>query len=339
MPQLGPAFLHRPISGASFSSLTKAAQWLLDGALSLVPRNFRSAGWKANSLLFEFTDQLEPTPIGVIEKSWAGESRLLKACDAAGELPVTIALNPSFIFNTSVDLPEAARGSLQKTIALRMADICPIPQEDAAFAIGAVEKRGTRLHVGVAIIRKQTLRTIERAFSGKQIAAIGTAPDDNNSMLYNFTTDESTKHRGTQKWLITGVAFWASALLLAGAYEAHLNKELAALDAHQTRLRQDLHEIHRVKENFTRIKPFAPHEFTLGEASRAITEHVNALPQGAIIAAITIKDDWISITGMTPTDAQTVETDLSRTASDYPGFDRFNLNASIIDASEEIEAQ
>lgn len=330
MPQLGPAFLHSPLKLPAFASFGERVRWLADGALSSLPRQIIGHGWRAQSLLCSYAGDGSTAPLGLIETSWSGAGRLAKCAGEAGGLPVSVALDPNLVFVTHADLPLAARGTLNKTIALRMDDLSPIPPTEATFAVGEIRRNSERLEVDVAIVRRKTVSAAAQAFASRPVLSIGAAPMPSGAMKYLFTAAFADKAQRMRKWLFAMLAIWGSALLALGGIEARQEKMLAVLDAYQGDLRVELHQLKTDSENLERLQKFTPQSHSFAEIANAITNTLNALPEGAVVTELSFAGDGVTISGLSPANKTDDPINLNRTASDYPGFDWFSLSAPAV---------
>lgn len=321
MPQLGPAFLHQPMSGIDFSQVTHAAAWLSGGARAAVPRSIRNIGAKPSARLYMFDEERIMTPLGVINKSWLGEQSLIDF--KSHGLPLVIALAPSYIFETSVNLPESARNNLEKTIALRLEEISPIPPETAAVAIGDVKSRGSnRIDVPVAITRKETLQAVMSKAGDKPVIAIGASPDMNGKLTFVFHRSLTNRHL-SRDLLIACIAVWAALLVCFGALEARQDQLRAVLEAHQSELRETLRSTRDRLELAAQLQERAPDFFTLAEMRNALDAATKALPEGSMVTEASAKDPSLVVAGYLAK-ADPSPPDLRLSPSPYAGFDRFD---------------
>jgi hypothetical protein len=332
MPQLGPAFLHRPLALPEFSSMGDGARWLADGALSLLPEQITSRGWNAHSVLCAFRRDGSITELGAVETSWSGARRLAPIAGGAGSLPVCVVLEPDLVFITQSDLPLAARDAINKTIGLRMDDLSPIPPDEAAFAIGEVRRNGGRLLVDVAIAQKQTLADVAQAFAEKRVLSVGAAPAPSGAITYVFTGPSTESLRQIRKRLLAFLALWGSALLAIGALEARQEKTLAGFDAYQHELRGALRNLKTESDTLKRLQQFAPRSYSFAEVAESMASGLNTLSDGAVVTEVSIVGDGMTISGLAREDESGSPAAPDRKASDYPGFDLFSLSAPMTHA-------
>lgn len=330
MPQLGPAFLHRPIGAADFASLTKGLLWLRDGFLAALPRTICEIGWKPEATRYEYTADNELMRTGLIEASWAGAMRVSDTNESEC-IAAEIVLAPQFVFKTSVNLPEAAASTLEKTIALRIEDICPIPVDEAGWSVGEVTRlEDNRIEVPVAIIRKETLRKARRAAEGRQVKCIGASSDDTGRMTFIFEKADN-RNAGLRRWLIGAFALWISCLLLINAWDGRQVKMLAAKEAYQADLREALRTARRQAELVARIETYAPRALTLTDAYQALSTQSAFLPPDSVITAALIEGDRVIVSGFTPhgLSASAMPKGFSLSPSDYEGFTQFSFAAPL----------
>jgi hypothetical protein len=339
MPQLGPAFLHRPISGAHLSLLEDGAKWLASGMRAWTPRRLLETGWKPQALLCDYENDDAIAPLGVIEKSWAGETRLQKTKTPADALPLSIALAAPLFFETSVDLPESARSTLQKTIALRMSELSPIPPEEASFAIGDVQKKEKdRIAVKIALTRKSTLRAAGCAVNGARIAAIGAKPHTNGAFFYSFLDDGPKYQDRAKKWAVAVAALWISLFALLSALDVRANRALAAAEDYENALRQELKDLQDTKEKFARLSTFAAASMDFEEAFEEIAAQLSALPENVVITNVDLGAQSLNIAGFAPNESPINGEAVRRPAEAYRGYDRFNMTAPVKSAKDESAA-
>lgn len=331
MPQLGPAFLHRPIAAPDFATLSAGVRWLRDGALAWAPARLRRRGWRPARNLYALSRDSKLSPLGAVEQSWAGESRLADAL-ADKTLPAAVALDPSLVFETSLDLPASARGAVNQAVALRMEELSPIPPKEAAFAVGPVVLKGGRIDVSLAIVRLETLSAVKSLLESKNLAIIGARLSEHGQFAYVFDRDANAGQRNVKRWLVALLALWASLLLALGAFEMRQARMLSALDQQQSDLRQELKDLRAAGDYAERLQEFARASFTYSEAAGAIAGALESLPEGVVIESAAANNGEAAITGFTPHGAQT--SGLVRSPSDYPGYDRFRLAAPIASAEE-----
>ena len=334
MPRLGPAFLHQPLSLPAGGSLSHSLRWLADGALSILPSALSERGWRAANALYEHAPDGALTSLGQVEHSWSGAKRRAAAAETTKALPAIITLAPRLVFLTKADLPLAAKATLSKTIALRMDELSPIPPEQAAFAIGPSAVVGDRLHVEVAIARKKTLEAIEQSERNQSVAAICAGLTERGEIEFEFARSKPAKAKAENKLMAAGLMLWLSLLLALSAFAARQERMLANFDARQTTLRQELRDLRATEDSMNLLRQFAPASFSLGDVSRAVSSQLNRLPQAVMVDDVTVTADNIAISGFWPAILESESGALSRSASDYPGFDRFSMTASLVEENE-----
>lgn len=330
MPRLGPAFLHQPLDLPAGGSFSHAVHWLIDGALSILPAALNERGWRATNALYEYSPDGALTLLGQIDHSWSGAKRRTAAAESTNALPAIIILAPRLVFFTKADLPLAAKGTLSKTIALRMDELSPIPAEEAAFAIGPSAAVGDRLQLEVAIARKHTLEAIEQSQRDRAIAAIGAGLSERSEIEFEFARSGPAKANATNGLVAAGLALWLSILFALSAFAARQERVLMSFDARQTSLRQELRDLKKAHDNMSLLQHFAPPSFSLGDASDAVSLQLTSLPQSVMINDVTVAADNAAFTGFWPADLETRPVALNRSASNYPGFDRFTLTSPLV---------
>jgi hypothetical protein len=267
----------------------------------------------------------------VLEQSWTGESRLVDA-PAEKTLPAAVALDPSLVFETSLDLPASARSAVNQAAALRMEELSPIPPKEAAFAVGPVALMGGRIEVSLAIIRLETLAAVKSLLESKNLAIIGASLSEHGQFAYVFDKGANAEGRNAKRWFVALLALWASLLLALGAFETRQARMLSALDQQQSALRQDLKDLRAARDYAVRLEEFARASFIYSEAATAIARTMQNLPEGAVIESAAAENGEIAVAGFTPQGAQI--SGLARSTSDYPGYDRFRLAAPVASAEE-----
>jgi hypothetical protein len=323
MPQLGPAFLHRPVSGLNLERIEAGAAWLAAGLRASIPEELRAFWWKAETTLYACDGSGEFKSTGLRERSWLGEYRIRADDSNEQVLPATVILPPSLVFETTVDLPNAVRATLEKTVALRMSEVSPIPPENAAFAIGEAKPLGNeRFRASVAIARKETLRQVHAAFPEGKIIVIGASQRADGSLAYMFERRGAGSKDAIRNLLLASLALWASLLLLAGAVETRQERALAAIEAFQAELRVEARALRDISETLALRRQYAPSYLRLPEVHARLMEAATALPANGVITQVTATGTQLSVTGLTPL-GETGGTALRRSASDYPGLDWF----------------
>lgn len=326
MPQLGPSFLHRPMSGISVSSVAHAAAWLFEGAQATIPKAAREAGAKPKAALYAFDKEQMLKPLGVIKKSWMGEENLTDG--EKTDLPLVVALAPSHIFRTTINLPDTARTSLKQTIALRLEEISPIPPETAAIGIGDVKSLSSnRIEVSVAITRKETLQAAMSQAGEKPVLAIGSSPDINGKLAFVFERARARKQK-YRDLLIACMAVWAALLLCFGALEARQDQLRAALETHQSELREALRSTRERRELAAQLEELAPDFFTVAAIHDALHAATKVLPDGSMVTEATTNGSTLFVAGYLP-EAQHSLPGMRLSPSPYAGFDRFDFTVAL----------
>ncbi|MEQ8435837.1 MAG: hypothetical protein RIA71_16525 [Oceanicaulis sp.] len=150
----------------AMTSANKAARsagavwgWALRETGASLPDAFAHLGATGRARLVPLDRQGEPGPA-------QGARRSLFAHWRHGGAPggrLVVLLSPEAVLRRTLTLPAEAAGDLQQAVRLRFAAICPIPPEDAAFAVAS---RGRSpdgaLTVEIAIVR---LSDLEKAVS------------------------------------------------------------------------------------------------------------------------------------------------------------------------------
>lgn len=324
MPRLGPAFLHRPIEGPSLAQLRNIAAWLLDGLRMLAPapvKRFRSAPTEER---IHIDEDFQLHSHGVVERSLLGVERLDPSGRARVNLPVVATLDTSHIFETSLDLPREARGSLEKTIALRLEDISPIPPAEAAFALGDVTKAQTdRIRAQIAIARKSAVDKVAGLFQDRPLAGIDAESADGRGR-YVFKDMSKSDMKRIFHWAAAFTLLWLTVLLFGVAIEHRAERRIAALNEHETALLEAIRHLRAERAALADLQGLTPPAASGADLFRAINDLTTRLPDGALLDSIAYSGGQLELSGLTPSGALAdAGLSLRRSKSDFPGYDRF----------------
>lgn len=338
MPQIGPDFLHRPLKGPSLLQLRGAIAWLADGFRTLAPRRLKEYGWAAVEERVLIDEAFAVTTLGVVERSLLGAERLRPSGGSRPDLPAVAALDASLIYETVLDLPAEARASLKKTVALRMDDISPVPPGDALFAVGEEKsRRPGRMAARVAIVKKTTVDTVERLLDGRPIGAIG-AETGAGERRYVFKDFRKLDMSRAGRWFAAAISLWLAFLLLGGALERRAGRTIDAFEAYETRLHEDIRAVRADKETLAALQGSAPPATTGADMLRAVETVLAQLPAGGVIEAVEYDNNRIVLSGLAPHGgAADAASPLRRSASDFPGHDRFQIGSSLTSTDSETE--
>ncbi len=337
MPRLGPAFLHQPISGLALPEWRKALDWLLAGIRIWAPRKLRDYRFAQKETIIEFETPTKIHTLGVVEKSLLGEQRLVREDGSSNDLPTTVALQDSLIFETMIDLPTAARATLTDAIAMRLDEISPIPPEDASFAIGALRKSNPgRLEVEIAIIKKSSINAAVKVLAGKRVASVGAAADPSGKMKYSFKTFGKPAKGALQQWPMAVAALMAALVILTVAFNHRTNAKIAALEIYETDLIREARRLRSDADQRAALAAIAPPLVSVRDLQDAINEAVEELPEDGVIDEISYANDALQITGFTPIGSASKNATLllRRAPSDYPGYEKFQTTRPMFPLAE-----
>ncbi|HXI86122.1 MAG TPA: hypothetical protein VNH64_01585, partial [Parvularculaceae bacterium] len=238
MPQLGPAFLHRPLPSLPAISLGEAWSWFVEGLFLLAPARLRRAGWRPDYQLVETGDD-GSRHATLVERAWSGERRIA-ASPPDKTLPKVIALAPNQIFETRIALPALARGAVREAVRLRLDELSPVPPENVLFDIGPVRRLSPdRIEASVAIAKRQNIAALAGEFGSAP--AIGASPRSDGSLRYMFESVRA--HKGEWRMLAAISAPVIAAMLLIAGMAHHLDKKIASSEQYEALLLGELKAI------------------------------------------------------------------------------------------------
>lgn len=324
MPQLGPAFLHRPLPALPSVSLEAAPRWLLGGLSYFVPAPLRRSLWRPLYQLVHLDDEVRST---AIEEAWSGERRESRASNAS-TLPLAVALPAARVFETSVDLPAAAINSLRDAISLRLETLSPIAPEEVVFGVGAPKKIGeNRIRVPVAITRKTDLQEIEQRFGAERLHAIGAMPGIDGSLRHVFKRFRDGADT-LNKTILAGAALFVALVVLLNGISIRLNREIAVLQTHEQSLLSALHH-HKELTTWLPSGDFERTGVSGEDLAHAMALLAEALPESARLTSAEFGDGAWSVTGYASDEASWPDqVSPTFTASDRPGFRRFRAEVA-----------
>ncbi len=329
MPQLGPAFLHQPISSLPSLNWRAAMNWWLEGLRIAAPRGLRELGLAKKETVIEFQSAARTETLGVIKQSLLGERRFDAAENPADDLPVSVALNDSLIFETRIELPAEAHASLQDTVSLRLEELSPIPPKEAAFAIGLVTKmQSGRIRADIAIARKATINDVEQAFKGKLLGCIGAKINASGQPKYSFRKYNSDTRNSVARWGLATASLWAALILLAMSVDHRGARKMAALQKYESEIFQEIRRLRADSERIEALAAVAPPTTVASEAERVIKDFVSALPTGSVLEGVSLSGANLHIEGLVPSNGDIMNPmlSLSRSPSTYPGYDNFQAD-------------
>lgn len=331
MPQLGPAFLYRPLPSFSTLRWDRAWRWFIDGLSVIAPTALREFGWRPVMRLERARRDVEGSLAtgadAVIERSLLGAQRLAPSTPASRRLPSAIELPRSDIFETSVSLPAAARGTIAETISHRLDVLSPLPVEAIRHAIGAPSASvDDRFDAPVAIARKSTLDQIVNAEGGGSVALIGACPDEGGRFTYVFfeRAEVASAGRAAPRRIL---ALVVSIILLLTGLSVHLDRRLSAIGRYQASLSESL-RAEKVAARFLSELPPTPIAGVGGKDIAPILDRVaTALPERLWIEELELSSAGAAVRGYSPVDAAWPEaTTPALSPSDRPGAERFSLS-------------
>ncbi|NOX95413.1 MAG: hypothetical protein GXP04_10085 [Alphaproteobacteria bacterium] len=326
MPRLGPAFLHQPITGLTLPDWRKALDWQRAGMRIWAPRRLREYRFMPKETIIEFDGSTNISTLGTVEKSLLGEQRLVGERGSPNDLPTTVTLQDSLIFETMIDLPTAARATLADAVAMRLDEISPIPPEDASFAIGALRKSNPgRLDVEVAITKKSSVNEAIKALAGRQVNNVGAAADATGKVKYSFKTFSKLANGALQQWPIAAAVLVSVFIVLAAAFNHRASVKIAALEVYENDLISEARRLRADADKRATLAAIAPTLTSLRDVQGAINEITADIPDGGIINQISFANDALQISGLTPIGSapKNATPPLRRTPSAYPSYEKF----------------
>ncbi len=340
MPRLGPAFLHQPITGLALPEWRKALDWLLAGMRIWAPRRLREYRFAPKETIVEFDGSTNINTLGTVEKSLLGEQRLVREKQTDGDQPAVVVLQDSLIFETTIDLPAAARATLTDAIAMRLDEISPIPPEDASFAIGALRRSSLgRLEVEIAITKKSSINEAVKALAGKRVASVGAGAGPSGKMKYSFKALDNPAKGVLQQWPMAIAALMSALVLVTAAFNHRTSARIDALEAYETDLFQEARRLRSDTDQRAALAVIVPSLSRLRDVQDAINETAASLPESGIIDAISYANDVLQISGLTPLGrAPENETlALRRSPSKYPGYEKFQATRPMSSVAEKSQ--
>ncbi|MEQ8936352.1 MAG: hypothetical protein RIE56_11235 [Amphiplicatus sp.] len=296
MPPLSLKFLHEPLPSLRALSVDRALQWQIDGLALLAPRSLRELGWRPIARII--SDEEE----GVRERSFLGAARLVPGGDSVSALPVAVTLSDALIFETSIELPAAAR-DLRQAIEFRLEELSPLPANDSVFSVGEIKPaEDGRTNVFIAIARKHDVDALIERYRGAALAEIGARLKRDGQFAYRFYEAPRSKQANRRALLATG-ALVLGVMTLASGVNACLDRRIEASAAYESRL------LAAIKDARERGSVFAAESVALApglnrEGIAAAFDMLIALvPQGAFIEEARVDAAGLSATFYAPQEA------------------------------------
>ncbi len=316
----------------SMTSVNAAWRWYMSGISGLLPAAIKKFGWRPRDILIEQgADEDQADRRRTVERSWFGATRLVTD-NAAPGLPTSLALAKEKIYRTHLSLPSEAAQILEKTVALRLDELSPIPPEDAAFAIGeTVRSADNRINVEIAITKKKALTDLQAQYDGTDIAAIGAIPNHDGALRFIFR-EENSGERANLTPLISAAMLIAAVFLFSVSIDVHLSRRLQALEQYEAVVLSEIRDMRPALSLFDGIDVDNLVRMRGRSASDLIPAIQNALidlPVGSRVENINVRDTGIQISGFMPIDQQdgaSAPGKLLRIPSNRPGFDRFTVD-------------
>ena len=309
----------------------RAFAWIREGIGVFLPDGVRRSGWRVENRLVYLHPGQHIDKSFVVKRSWFGEARF---CDGGspGDVPVLFILHPDDIFTTYLSLPASAASSFAKAVAFRLAEISPIPPEDAAVAIGKVRTDPDgRAGAKIAITKKRYLREIGDRYNRERIRAIGAEPGEDGTPAFVFLRHKTTAPALARRRLVDAAAFAGAVLFLVVAMDSHQHRRLQALKDHEEQALSELRSWRSVTALFADIDAsdlaLAAGRPPVGVAAD-IKGALGALPGGAVVTELGYGPRTVSISGFAPSAASKGESraeGLSVSPSQRSGYDRFEL--------------
>ncbi len=329
MPQLGPAFLHQSISSLPSLNWRAAMNWWLEGLQIAAPRGVRELGLAKKETVIEFRSAARIETLGIVKQSMLGERRFDSTEDPTENLPVSVALDDSLIFETEIELPVEARASLQDTVSLRLEELSPIPPKEAAFAIGLVTKnKSGRIRADIAIARKTTINDAEQAFKGKLLSCIGAKINASAQPKYSFRKHNTDTRNSIARWGLAIASLWAALILLAMSVDHRSARNMAALQTYESEIFQEIRRLRADSERIEALAAIAPPTTAANEAESVIKNVVASLPTGSVLEGVSLFGANLLVEGLVPSNGYIMNPtlSLSRSPSIYPGYDNFQAD-------------
>lgn len=308
--------------------MDRVRRWFVQGLAIAAPRALREAAWRPRMRLQRAPSPGSPGDETVIERSWLGAQREAPAAAQGKDLPLAIELSPSAVFETSANLPTAAKRRLAEAVALRLDTLSPLPTDAVVHAVGAPgEVVDDRFDIGVAITRRSTIDALLAAPESDAIAVIGADPDESGRFRYVFF---ERKPNGASRALGPALALVMATALLLGGLDAQLDRQIAESD----RLQSELREILNSEKARTMFLDAAPTTAISGLAGAdlgdALARLAQVLPNALWMEEIQITSGHISATGYAPVGAVWPPASAPiLSPSDRVGVQRFSLTLGL----------
>lgn len=327
MPNLGPEFLHRPLPGLPSDFLAKAAAWFGEELRFWIPRSLAEWGWTLAFTLVEINETDSDDKVTLVERSWLGARRASIASPQELVGPVKLCLPPEQVFLTEIDLPAAARATLKQTVSLRLEEISPIPPEEAAFDVVALEGDDTaRVRAEIAITKKAYLTRAKQRFGATTLLAIGAEAQDNGRLRFIFEKPERRQSASIDAGYYKAAAMTAAILFLFFATDTRLNRALVAIDRHEQALIAELRDLKTNAALFADLPDQVAPSVAPAKIAALIRKGAEDLPKPAVIERVSMTSASLVIEGYAPSETIWPETAaVVLTGSEHPGFKRFQF--------------
>jgi len=324
MPRIGPSFLHQPLPSLAAINWRGFERWFVEGLSILASKSLREFGWRPAMRLRRLSKDGKIDSEILIERSLLGEQRIATDPAPFERMPIALEVNSSAVFETSVNLPAAARSHLREAVEHRLEQLSPLPPVEIAFAVGKsklIEEE--RIETPVAIVRKATIEAII-ANDETNSAIVGAAADANGRFAYVFRAGISGERRS--RVLRVALALIGATVVLAFGLGRHIDRRIEAEEIYAEQLRAAV----IAEKAEAAFLEDAPTELELGfdgaEMEIVIANILTALPKQAWIETIEASPTGSTATGYAPIGAEWPEGAApNRTATDRPGVESFTL--------------
>jgi len=332
-------FMRIRIALPSCDEVVRALAWIREGIGVFLPDGVRRFGWRVQNRLVYLKPGQHVDKSVVVEKSWFGEGRF-RSGDSADDIPVSFILHSDDVFTTDLSLPAVAAKSFAKAATFRLAEVSPIPPEDAAVAIGKVRTHPDgRAVAKIAITKKRYLREIRDRRNRERILVIGAEPDEVGAPAFVFSRCAAGAQGLVRRRLVDAAVFFAALLFLTVAIDSHQQRRLLALKDHEEQALSELRSLRPVNALFADVDAADLALASGRSVASAVTDirgALGALPADALVTELGCGRQEVSIRGFAPSASSETENrtgQLSLSASDRPGYDRFEFTFPLGESS------
>ncbi len=275
--------------------------WMLDGIGAILPERFKDRYWRP----YIRKTSIDDGSSLIIERSLFGNRREDNKYGLPHLTPVIerLVIGDNDIFITRLILPQATRKKLNRTIALRLGELSPLPPDETAFACNITGKtKDKRLLVRVAMMRKSQLEGSTQCLTGNP---------DRIELTYPLTNEPEfifNKYINPHKKLDNGrslrcLAVAASIGVFLMGINIFLANQQSAMKLHEQDLiiaikaeKKSQKILTTIRDDRNTLKPTLKPK----DALYALFELEQNLPEKSFLQRLTIEADGINANGYLP---------------------------------------